>query len=204
MSELLPAGFSAGYLLPLLLLVLLLVWLLILGRRRRSSRSLSRLFSSIAFERIDNLIVPNVDEGEIQIDHLLLTANGLLIVDVKDVTGTVFGSDKMQDWTVINSKRRFTFANPQPALFDRIAAVREIVRQVPVTGRILFTDGAEFTKGIPSLVCKADDLLGEFREGDKAAAKAKIEAFKPHWELLRGHVSVTGTGTGTYARFRHQ
>ena len=53
----------------------------------------SSVFAAVAFERIDNLIVPNADEGEIQIDHLLLTANGLLIVDVKSVTGNVFGHD---------------------------------------------------------------------------------------------------------------
>jgi len=201
MSESLPAWLTAGYLLPLVVVVLLLAGLLLVyRRRRRASRSLAKLFSTIAFDRIENLVVPNVDEGEIQIDHLLLTANGLLIVDVKEVTGTVFGSDKMQDWTVINSERRFTFANPQPALFDRIAAVREIVRQVPVAGRILFTDGAEFTKGVPSLVCKAAELLAEFRETDKAAAKAKIEAFKPHWELLRGHVSPSRSGR--FTRYR--
>ncbi|HET6630390.1 MAG TPA: nuclease-related domain-containing protein [Woeseiaceae bacterium] len=192
MSDYLPAGVvSAGYLLPLILVVLLLAWLLLIGRRRRgASRSLSKVFSSIAFERIDGLVLPNVDEGEIQIDHLLLTSSGLLIVDVKEVSGNVFGSDKMQDWTVINSERRFTFANPQPALFDRVAAVREIVRQVPVAGRILFLDGAAFTKGVPSLVCTIDELLAEFRESDKSAAKMKIEAFKPHWERLQGYVSV--------------
>lgn len=195
MSDYLPADFSANYLLPLILVVLLLVLLLLLSRRRRGAgRSLSKVFSSIAFERIDGLVVPNIDEGEIQIDHLLLTANGLLIVDVKNVTGTVFGSDKMQDWTVISSERRFTFANPQPALYDRIAAVREIVRQVPVAGRILFVDGAEFTKGVPSLVCKADELLQEFRESDKAAAKMKVEAFKPHWELLRENIAQSQFG----------
>ncbi len=188
MSDFLPPGFpSAGYLLPLIL-VLLLAWLLLIALRRRGgSRSPAKIFSSIAFERIDGLVLPNVDEGEIQIDHLLLTANGLLIVDVKEVTGNVFGSDKMQDWTVISSERRFTFANPQPALFDRIAAVREIVRQVPVAGRILFLDGAKFTKGVPSLVCTIDELLAEFREADKNAAKKKVEAFKPHWERLQAY-----------------
>lgn len=186
MSDYLPAEFPSNYLLPLLLVVVLLVLLLLLYRRRHGrTRSLAKVFSTIAFERIDGLVVPNADEGEIQIDHLLLTANGLLIVDVKDVTGAVFGSDKMQDWTVISSERRFTFANPQPALYDRIAAVREIVRQVPVAGRVLFFDGAQFTKGVPSLVCKIDDLLEEFMEKDKAAAKMKVESFKPHWELLR-------------------
>jgi hypothetical protein len=197
----LPAELPTGYLLLLILTVLLLAWLFArVWRRRRSSRSLSRLFSRIAFERIDNLIVPNVDEGEIQIDHLLLTAYGFLIVDVKDVAGAVFGSDNMQDWTVLNSERRFTFANPQPPLLDRIAALRNIVRQVPVAGRILFTDDAEFTKGVPSLVCKADDLLDEFAAGGKEADKAKIETFKPSWELLRGQVS--SSQTGRFVRYR--
>ena len=65
-------------------------------------------------------------------------------------------------------------------IYDRIAAVGHIVRQVPVAGRILFLDGAEFTKGVPSLVSTLDELLAEFGEPDKAAAKFKIEAFKPH------------------------
>jgi len=115
----------------------------------------------------------------------LLTSQGLLIVDIKDATGTVFGSDKMQEWTVISDERRYTFSNPQAALYDRIAAVRHIVRQVPVAGRILFLDGAEFTKGVPSLVSDLDQLLDEFGEADKSAAKFKIEAFKPHWDLIR-------------------
>jgi hypothetical protein len=67
--------------------------------------------------------------------------------------------------------------------------VREIVRQVPVAGRILFLDGAEFTKGIPALVCGIDELLAEFRESDKSAGKMKIEAFKPHWEQLRDNIA---------------
>ena len=30
-----------------------------------------------------------------------------------------------------------------------------------------------------------DTLLAEFGEPDKAAAKFKIDAFKPHWDLIR-------------------
>lgn len=175
---------DSAYLLPLLLVFLLLIYLLIYRRRQRRGRSVDEVVRRIGFEYLSNLIIPNADEGEIHIDHLVLTAEGLIVIDVKEVAGKVFGSDKMQDWTVIAADRRFTFANPQPALFDRIAAVRQIVRQVPVTGRILFHDDAEFTKGVPNLVCKLDDLLNEFGEPDKVSAKAKIEAFRPHWELI--------------------
>ena len=176
---------STPWLLPLgVVLSLLLIWLIYRYFRGRSS-ALERALASISFERIDGLIIPSADEGEIQIDHLLLTTKGLLIVDIKDVQGIVFGSDKMQDWAVISKDRRYTFSNPQPMLFDRIAAVRQIVREVPVAGRILFLEGAEFTKGVPGLVCTLDELTDEFGEPDKKAAKFKIEAFRPHWELLR-------------------
>ena len=92
----------------------------------------------------------------------------------------------MHDWSVIGDDHQFTFLNPQHALHDRIEAVRQIVRQVPVTGRVVFLDDAEFKKGIPGLVSTLDSLQKEFSEKDKAVGKSKIEAFKPHWDLIRG------------------
>ena len=166
-----------------LVVVLLLGWLWY--RARHGGDRLKKVLADISHDRIDGLVILNGDDGEIQIDHLLLTTQGLLIVDIKDAVGTVFGSDKMKEWAVISEERRYSFSNPQEALYDRIAAVRHIVRQVPVAGRILFNDGAEFTKGVPSMVSDLDQLAAEFGEPDKDAAKFKIEAFKPHWDLIR-------------------
>ena len=73
--------------------------------------------------------------------------------------------------------------------------MRQVVRQVPVAGRILFLDGAEFTKGVPGLVCTLDELAAEFGETDKRAASYKIEAFRPHWELLNEAAARTGPDT---------
>ncbi len=164
--------------------LLLLSWMLYRFIRSRRG-GLEGTLTEISFDRIEGLIIPNADEGEILVDYLLLTSKGLLILEVKDVQGTVFGGDKLQDWSVITNERRFTFPNPQPSLFDRIAAVRQIVREVPVAGRILFLEGAEFPKGVPELVTSLAELNAEFSEPDKNAAKTKIEAFKPHWELIR-------------------
>ena len=193
MSELLQID-SNPWLLPLAgVVLLLLLWLLYRVIRRRKG-NLESVLSDISYDRIEGLVIPSADEGEIMVDYLLLTSRGLLILEIKDVTGTVFGGDKMQDWTVISNERRYTFSNPQPPLYDRIAAVRQIVRQVPVAGRILFLDGAEFTKGVPGLVCNLQELLSEFGEPDKNAAKFKIEAFKPHWDLIRKAALTTQVG----------
>lgn len=193
MKDLLPAEFSSAWLLPLLLAVLLLAWLIIRWRRS-SGRALSRALDTIAYERIENLLIPNTEGGEIHIDHLVLTSRGLLVVDVKDVEGTVFGSDRMENWTVISKNHRFTFANPQAPLYDRIAAVHQLVQDVPVAGRVVFLDKAEFTKGVPSMVCSVDELVEQYAEQDKAASEDKIEAFMPQWELIHnaGDALVTG------------
>jgi hypothetical protein len=183
MSDFLQAN-AYNLILPLLLVLLLLGWLILRVVRGRRG-GLRQALEEISFDRIDGLVIPKADEGEILIDYLLLTSQGLLVLEVKDARGTVFGGDKLQDWTVINEERRYTFSNPQPSLYDRIAAVRQIVRDVPVAGRILFLDGANFTKGTPSMVVNLVELVKEFGEPDKKAAKFKLEAFKPHWELIR-------------------
>lgn len=164
--------------------ILLLLALLFHFYRRRATQ-VEQVLDSIGFDRIHNVILPNADGGEILIDQLLLTTQGLLIVEIKEVQGTVFGSNKMQDWTVIATNRRYTFPNPQPGLYDRIAAVREVVKQIPVAGRVVFLDGAEFSKGVPELVASLDELAAEFGESDRKSALVKIEAFMPHWEAVK-------------------
>ncbi len=184
MNESAPFGLPVAGLVGIALVAIVII-AFVVYRRRHRPRTLESVLNNIAFERIEGLIIPKADEGEIQIDHLVLTAQGLLIIDIKDVQGVVFGSDKMDAWTVISDDKRFTFNNPQPALYDRIAAVRQIVRQVPVAGKVVFLDGAEFKKGIPGMVANLDELQAEFGDWDKDAAKIKIEAFMPHWEQIK-------------------
>mgnify|MGYP000346727963 CR=1 FL=1 len=137
---------GSPWILPLLALGVLLAGWFVWRRFLAGGSQLEKAIAEISYGHIESLVIPSADEGEIQVDQLLLTSQGLLILEIKDVQGKVFGSDKMSDWTVIAQDRRFTFPNPQPALFDRIAAVKQIVREVPVAGRVLFLEGAELVE----------------------------------------------------------
>ncbi|MDG2376049.1 MAG: nuclease-related domain-containing protein [Woeseiaceae bacterium] len=188
MNEFLSTGLPSISLFAIIagvLMLAVLMWYTKCGK----PRTLESILNNIAYERIDGLIIPKIDDGEIQIDHLVLTAQGILIIDIKEVQGAVFGSDKMDSWTVIADDKRFTFNNPQPALYERIAAVKQIVRQVPVAGKVVFLDGAVFTKGVPSLVINLDQLHSEFGDWDEDTAKVNIEAFVPHWEEIKAWVA---------------
>jgi hypothetical protein len=130
-------------------------------RRARRKALLARL-ERVAYRAAHQVLVPDGMGGFIHIDHLLLTPRGVLVLDTRRVAGLIFGGDQMSDWTVMGRGRRFTFDNPQPALYDRIAAVKALVGDVPVEGRLLFSNVGKFTKGIPKWVMMLDGIEVEF------------------------------------------
>src|SRR5262249_6127420 len=127
------------------LAVLALVWLWL--RRRRPE--LAQTLADVSIDRLQNVLVPDGMGGQIQVEHLLLTANVFVVIDVKAFEGTIFASDRMAEWTVIGQRGRFTFPNPLGTLYDRVAALRQLVRDVPVAGYVLFDAKADFSKGRP-------------------------------------------------------
>lgn len=152
-------------------------------RRARRKQLLARL-DRIAYESAHQVLVPDGMGGYIHIDHLLLTPRGLLVLDTRRVAGLIFGGDQMSDWTVIG-RRRFTFDNPQPALYDRIAAVKALVGDFPVEGRLLFSNIGKFTKGMPKYVMMLDGIEVEFPQVDRSLkGSASLEPFAEVWSRL--------------------
>jgi hypothetical protein len=86
---------------------------------------------------------------------------------------------------VMGRGHRYTFDNPQPALYDRIAAVKAIVGEVPVEGRLLFSNVGKFTKGIPKWVVMLDGIEVEFPVVDRGGpAPAATEQYQEGWNRL--------------------
>jgi hypothetical protein len=149
-------------------------------RRARRKQLLARL-DRIAYESAHQVLVPDGMGGYIHIDHLLLTPRGLLVLDTRRVPGLIFGGDQMSDWTVIG-RRRFTFDNPQPALYDRLAAVKALAGDFPVEGRLLFSNIGKFTKGMPKYVMMLDGIEVEFPQVDRSLkGSAALEPFAEVW-----------------------
>jgi hypothetical protein len=169
--------------LSVLLLVLLPV-LIRAVRRRRSKGGLKGLVDTVGVDRVSDILVSDGMGGEIYIDHLLLTGKGLVVLDVKTITGTVFASDQMDEWTVMTPKNRISIQNPQGALHNRIAALRLLVRNVPVFGHVLFVERTDFSKGRPKDVILAEELLERYRKPEKRDLDSIMEAFLPYWETV--------------------
>jgi Nuclease-related domain len=154
-------------------------------QRRARRRSLLARLGRIAFDAAHQVLVPDGMGGFIHIDHLLLTLRGVLVLDTRRVAGLIFGGDQMSDWTVMGRGHRFTFDNPQPALYDRIAAVKALVGDAPVEGRLLFSNVGKFTKGIPKWVLMLDGIEVEFPVVDQSMKTSPAVAqYADSWARL--------------------
>lgn len=153
-------------------------------RHSRARRRLVKTVESIALAALRDIIVPDGSGGHLHLDFLLLTGRGLLVIDLRDVAGVVFGGEHMHEWTVMNGIARSTFLNPLEALYDRVAAVRQFAGDVPVEGRIVFTERGRFPKGRPPKVTQLAALAVEYPVLGPDATIAVEERYREAWDEI--------------------
>jgi hypothetical protein len=155
------------------------------ARRRRSRVRLEAALSGAGLDALHDVLVPDGMGGTLHVEFLLLTPRGLLVVDLWDVAGNIFGGDQMNDWTVMSGARRSTFHNPQGPLYDRVAAVKAVAGEIPVEGRVVFTRRGRFPKGLPRWTQSVDSLLAEFPSLEPATAEGYRGRYREAWDRLR-------------------
>ena len=163
-----------------------------LWRWYRQYRARKRLFTAITAAGVDHVadvLVPDGMGGFFHADFLLLTPRGIVVIDLRDVRGNIFGGDQMTEWTVMDGSRRFTFANPQSALYDRVAAVKALAGDdVTVEGRIVFTKRGRFPKGLPKWTLMVESLRAEFPAAERRALTEAVAAMQEAWERVKSSV----------------
>ncbi len=150
-------------------------------RHSRARRRVVKAVESIAVAALRDIVLPDGSGSHLHLDFLLITGRGLLVVDLRDVTGVVFGGEHMHEWTVMNGITRSTFLNPLEAMYDRVAAVRLLAGDAPVEGRVVFTDRGRFPKGRPPHVTQLGSLAAEYPALGPDAASAVQDRYRQAW-----------------------
>ncbi len=164
---------------------LLLFWVWQRYRRFMVRRSIRATVDAVAYEFLADVLIPDGMEGFFHFDFLLLTQRGILVLDLREIPGVIFGGDQMDEWTVMTRRRRYTFANPQGPLLDRIAVIKQLAGDTPVEGRIAFTARSRFPKGRPKSVLMLDSLRVEYAPVDKGTMAAAVARYRPGWDRVR-------------------
>lgn len=147
---------SGGALLVLLAALALWAWLRITAIQRGVTRTLRNISDRL----LRDVMLPDGIGGFVSVDALVMRGGQLYVLDIRDVEGAVFGSEKMDVWTAMGRRRRYQFDNPLRPMHDRVTAVRLLAPECDAVARILFTSRGHFPKGRPEGV----QLLEEFAQ----------------------------------------
>jgi Nuclease-related domain len=160
----------------------------VLAWRRRPGH-LERVFREIAHEALEHAVIPDGLGGLIHLDWVLLTRNGLIVIEVKPFEGTIFCGEQLERWSWMQDGRRTEFDNPMARLRERIASVRTLVPDVPVSGCVLFTGRVDFPYGQADSVLTLAQLHARYAEEDtdhtRPGASHAGQAFYEAWQQIR-------------------
>ena len=167
--------------------VLIVVAVVVVGlwwglRERSSRRDLIRAIQKVSHDSLADILIPDGLGGEIYIDHLLLTPRGLVVLDVKDVQGSVFAGERLDLWSATSSQGRVEFDNPLPTLQDRTAALNQLLPGVPIETRVVFQQSVSFPKGHPDNVRTLENFVAEY---ESVSAHEDGGDYGGHWETLK-------------------
>lgn len=158
-----------------------MLWLFLLVKRRNKKtihlREIDRALSSLKHDEVRTIVIPDGIGGLLEIDRLVLTEHGLLIVESYPISGHLFGSKQIDQWTQILEGRSFKFANPLRHIHNAKYALQILAPKVPVHCRIVFTADSDFPKGKPeevSTLASLEQDLKPILQTPKIPASSKL------------------------------
>ncbi|WP_277373499.1 NERD domain-containing protein [Pseudomonas sp. AA-38] len=96
----------------------------------------------------------NTPNGTTQLDHVFLSPYGIFVLETKNMSGWIFGSEKQAQWTQKLYKRSFKFQNPLRQNYKHLKALEATLGVSPehLHSVITFIGGSTFKTEVPANV----------------------------------------------------
>ncbi|OFT00427.1 nuclease [Neisseria sp. HMSC31F04] len=145
-----------------------------------------------------DLIIPS-RSGTTQIDHIYVSVFGIFVIETKNYTGWIFGSEKQSKWTQVVYKQKHYFQNPLRQNYAHIKALSELL-QLPEEkfhSMVVFLGDCELKTQMPPNVCRIRQAASYIRrfqttlllpqEIEAATAVLSSNEYQADGKKLRAH-----------------
>lgn len=144
-------------------IAIILILLLIHLRKKSAHYQLAAILKPYIQEEIKGVIIPDGIGGLLEIEHLILTQHGLLLLEAYPMSGNMFGAEAIDMWTQLINGKSYKFANPLRRIRISRQALMILVPNIPIFCRVIFNADSNFPKGKPEevsvLSSLSDDLV---------------------------------------------
>ncbi len=167
----------------ILLLALLSIAIIVSKKRDRVNKRINLALKPYIQKELRNIVFPDGIGGLVNIEHIVLLKQGILVIETYSISGNLFGGDKIDQWTQMINGKSFKFNNPLYRIQILGQAIQTIAPNTPIFHRVIFTDeNASFPKGKPGNV----SLLDLLKEDLKALKQAPVmtEKQQDSWDRI--------------------
>lgn len=190
----------------LLMGVAVLLWQPV--RRFFRESPLERVVRKSGYPAFSDVVLPGHGAGERTIEHVLHTPSGLLLLSAPEISGIVTGGHDLPSWSCGTKTDRQQTPNPVLENAKSVEAVRQLVGNVPVFGRVVMTRKVSFPLRPPAEVLSLQTLKHSLPEF--AVHPAAERELGGAWRLLMRYPRsadtlrhAPGVGAGAWMR-RHR
>ena len=109
---------------------------------------------------LNNVTLPT-ERGTTQIDHILVTENGLFIIETKHYRGWILGRSNDDYWTQVIYQTKNRFRNPLKQNYGHVKSVQSLFKlpESAFISVVVFTGDAEFKSDLGPEVIRLSELL---------------------------------------------
>ena len=130
-----------------------------------------------------DIMLPDSLGGFTYIEHLVLTADAIVVLYLKRYPGVIFAGEQIDEWTQVLNNHSYRFPNPLRQLDMDVMAIRNLITSGEVRGLVVFTQGSEFPKGKPGNVI----LFSELETSQKDYKAEELSSgLHTEWKKLQG------------------
>ncbi len=145
-----------------------------------------------------NLIIPS-RSGTTQIDHIYVSIFGIFVIETKNYTGWIFGSEKQSKWTQVVYKQKHYFQNPLRQNYAHIKALSELLKlpEEKFHSMVVFLGDCELKTQMPPNICRIRQAASYIRrfqttlllpqEIEAATAVLSSNEYQADGEKLQAH-----------------
>ena len=155
---------TALWLIPIFMFINALRLMLPRLKGRAGEVTVSQILERCTPYVLRDIIIPDGKGGTTQLEHVLLTTEGLLVVETKNKQGLIFGNPRDRHWTQRLGRINHRFVNPLWQNQLHVKTLQALNLGVPVNGRVVFTDQVRFPKGRPTGVSQLTSLRDDLAE----------------------------------------
>lgn len=122
-----------------------------------------------------------------QIDHVVISEKGVFVVETKNYSGWIFGSQRNKYWTQVIYKNKNKFQNPLFQNYGHVKMLESVLKIDPKVfiSIVAFTDNCEFKTDMPK------NVMYDYQIGEYVRRLDKKLLSKPEIDLLGDRLSAS-------------